>query len=110
MLGLLSLAGLPLTAGFAGQWALMQVLGSRDWLQAVVILAGALGVAIGVMRSLSTLLGPLQILLLEREERIMILLAALGLVAILVPALRPQVWLNTLNAAVAAFTAVPGGL
>lgn len=110
LLGLLSLAGLPLTAGFAGQWALMQVLGSRDWLQAVVILAGAIGVAIGVMRSLSTLLGPLQILLLEREERIMILLAALGLVAILVPALRPQVWLNTLSAAVAAFTAVPGGL
>ena len=110
LLGLLSLAGLPLTAGFAGQWALMQVLGSRDWLQAVVILAGALGLAIGVMRSLRTLLGPLHILLLEREERIMILLAAIGLVAILLPALRPQVWLNTLSAAVAAFTAVPGGL
>ena len=72
LLGLLSLAGLPLTAGFAGQWALMQVLGSRDWLQAVVILAGALGLTIGVMRSLRALLGPLQILLLEREERIMI--------------------------------------
>ena len=110
LLGLLSLAGLPLTAGFAGQWALMQVLGSRDWLQAVVILAGALGLAVGVMRSLSTLLGPLQNLLLEREERIMILLAAIGLIAILLPALRPQVWLDTLSAAVSAFTAAPGGL
>jgi hypothetical protein len=69
-----------------------------------------LGLAIGAMGSLRTLLGPLHILLLEREERIMILLAAIGLIAILLPALRPQVWLNTLSAAVAAFTAVPGGL
>ena len=110
LLGVLSLAGMPLTAGFAGQWALMQALGSRDWLQAVVVLAGALGLAVGVMRSLRALLGPLHNLLLEREERLMIVLAAAGLVAILLPALYPQVWLNTLSAAVAAFTAVPGGL
>ncbi len=68
LLGVLSLAGLPLTAGFAGHWALTQVLGSRD------------------------------------------VLAALGLVAILLPALRPQVWLSTLTAAVTAFAAAPGGL
>lgn len=110
LLGMLSLAGLPLTAGFAGQWALMQVLGSRDWLQAVVVLAGAIGLAIGVIRSLRALLGHLENLLLEREGRLMIVLAAVGLVAILLPALRPQVWLTTLNAAVTAFTAVPGGL
>jgi formate hydrogenlyase subunit 3/multisubunit Na+/H+ antiporter MnhD subunit len=110
LLGVLSLAGLPLTAGFAGQWALTQVLGSRDWLQAVVVLAGALGLAVGVVRSLRTLLGPLRNLLLEREGRLMIVLAALGLVAILLPALRPQVWLSTLTAAVTAFAAAPGGL
>lgn len=109
LLGVLSLAGLPLTAGFAGQWALMQALGSRDWLQAVVVLAGALGLAAGLIRSLSTLLGPLRNLLLEREEGIMIALAAAGLVAILLPALYPEVWLNTVSAAVAAFTAVPAG-
>jgi hypothetical protein len=62
------------------------------------------------MRSLRTLLGSLQNRLLEREERLMVLLAIVGLVAILLPALRPQVWLTTLSAAVAAFTTVPGGL
>jgi multicomponent Na+:H+ antiporter subunit D len=109
LLGVLSLAGMPLTAGFAGQWALMQALGSRDWLQAVIVLAGALGLAAGVIRSLSALLGPLRNLLLEREEQIMIALAALGLIAILLPALYPEVWLSSLSAAVAAFAGSPGG-
>lgn len=110
LLGVLSLAGLPLTAGFAGQWALMQALGSQDWLQAVVVLAGALGLAAGLIRSLSALLGPLHNLLLEREERIMIVLAAAGLAAILAPALYPEVWLDAISAAVAAFTVAPAGL
>lgn len=109
LLGVLSLAGMPLTAGFAGQWALMQALGSQDWLQAVIVLAGALGLAVGLIRSLSALLGPLNNLLLEREERIMIALAALGLAAILVPALYPEVWLKPLSAAVAAFAGAPAG-
>ena len=110
LLGMLSLAGMPLTAGFAGQWALMQALGSQDWLQAVVVLAGALGLAVGLIRALSALLGPLRNLLLEREERIMIGLAALGLAAILLPALFPTVWLNPLRSAVAAFAGLPAGL
>ncbi len=109
LFGVLSLAGMPLTAGFAGQWALMQALGSQDWLQAVIVLAGALGLAAGLIRSLSALLGPLGNLLLEREERIMIALAALGLAAILLPALYPEIWLNPLSAAVAAFAGSPGG-
>ena len=109
LLGVLSLAGMPLTAGFAGQWALMQALGSRDWLHAVIVLAGALGLAIGLIRSLSALLGPLRNLLLEREERIMIVLAAAGLAAILLPALYPTVWQNPLSAVVAAFAGAAGG-
>ncbi len=110
LLGVLSLAGVPLTAGFAGQWALMQVLGSRDWLQAVIVLAGALGLAVGLIRSLSALLGPLHNLLLEREERVMIVLAAAGLAAILLPALYPTVWQNPLSAVVAAFAGAVSGL
>jgi formate hydrogenlyase subunit 3/multisubunit Na+/H+ antiporter MnhD subunit len=108
LLGVLSLAGMPLTAGFAGQWALMQALGSTDWLQAVVVLAGALGLAAGLIRSLSALLGPLRNLLLEREERIMILLAGIGLLAILVPALYPTVWQDSLSAVVSAFAGSQG--
>ncbi|MCA9868930.1 MAG: hypothetical protein KDI03_06650 [Anaerolineae bacterium] len=109
LLGVLSLAGMPLTAGFASQWALMQVLGNRDWLQAVIILAGAVGLVVGVMRTVRVLLGPLTNRLLEREGRVLIFLALLGVLVVLLPALRPQVWRPILSAAVTAFTATAGG-
>ncbi|MEZ4770275.1 MAG: proton-conducting transporter membrane subunit [Caldilineales bacterium] len=108
LLGVLSLAGLPLTIGFASQWAMMQVLGNRDWLQAVVILAGAVGLIVGVMRSVRVLLGPLENRLLERENRVLIILAVAGVLVVLLPALRPQIWRPILTAAVAAFTSTPG--
>ncbi|MER2598376.1 MAG: proton-conducting transporter membrane subunit [Caldilineales bacterium] len=108
LIGLLSLAGMPLTAGFAGQWALLQALGSQDWLQAVVVLAGALGLIVGLIRALSALLGPLRNLLLQREERLMVWLAGVALLAVLLPALLPTVWLRPLSAAVAAFSAGSG--
>ena len=103
LLGVLSLAGLPLTIGFASQWALMQVLGNRDWLQAVVILAGAVGLVVGVMRSVRVLLGPLKNRLLEREERVLIFLAVIGVLVVLLPAIRPQIWRPILSAVVTAF-------
>lgn len=109
LLGGLSLAGLPLTAGFAGQWALVQALGSTDWLQAVIVLVGALGLAGGLLRSTRTLLGPLTNLLLERENQLMIVLAAVGLAAIVIPALFPSVWREILTAVVVAFSAAPTG-
>lgn len=106
ILGGLSLAGLPLTAGFAGQWTLVQTLGSQDWVPAVIVLAGALGVAVGLLRSQRVLLGRLDNLLLEREDFRIVILAGLGIAAIVVPALWPQVWREILSAAVEAFTAV----
>lgn len=110
LLGGLSLAGLPLTAGFAGQWALLQALGSRDWLLAALLLLGALGVVAGLARSQQVLLGHLENLLLEREERLMVIIAASGLVLIILPALWPQVWRGTITAAVTAFSSAAGGL
>jgi formate hydrogenlyase subunit 3/multisubunit Na+/H+ antiporter MnhD subunit len=109
LLGGLSLAGLPLTAGFAGQWALVQALGSTDWLQAAIVLVGALGLAVGFLRSQRVLLGRLDNLLLEREEPLLMLLAGLGVLAIIVPALWPSVWRDTLSAAVAAFSVTIAG-
>ena len=109
LLGVLSLAGLPLTIGFASQWALLQVLGNRDWLQAVVILAGAVGLVVGVMRSVRVLLGPLKNRLLEREDRLLIVLAVIGVLVVLLPAIRPQIWRPLLSAVVTAFASTPGG-
>lgn len=104
LLGSLSMAGLPLTVGFAGQWTLVQALGRQDWLRAVIVLGGALALAIGLLRSQRVLLGHLRNLLLEREEALMVALAALGLLAIIVPALWPEIWRDTLSAAVGAFS------
>ena len=56
LLGGLSLAGFPLTAGFVSRWALLRLLAGRAWWW-VPILAGA-GVAVGFLRGLSALLGP----------------------------------------------------
>ena len=87
----------------------MQALGSQDWLQAVIVLAGALGLAVGLIRSLSVLLGPLNNLLLEREERDHDALAALGWRR---SCCRPSTRRSggqPLSAAVAAFAVAPGG-
>jgi formate hydrogenlyase subunit 3/multisubunit Na+/H+ antiporter MnhD subunit len=109
LLGGLSLAGLPLTVGFAGQWALVQALGSQDWLQSVIVLVGALGLAGGFLRSQRVMLGRLDNLLVEREGRLMILLAGLGILILVWPALFPSVWRSILSAAVAAFSIPPAG-
>jgi formate hydrogenlyase subunit 3/multisubunit Na+/H+ antiporter MnhD subunit len=109
LLGGLALAGLPLTIGFAGQWALVQALGSQDWLQSVIVLVSALGLAGGFLRSQRVLLGQLENLLVEREGRLMALLAGLGILVVVWPALFPSVWRSILSAAVAAFTITPVG-
>jgi multicomponent Na+:H+ antiporter subunit D len=110
LLGGLSLAGLPLTAGFAGQWALLQALGSRDWVLAALLLLGALGLVAGLARSQQVLLGRLENLLLEREERLMVIIAGIGLALIILPALWPQLWRSTSTSALPAFSATAGGL
>jgi multicomponent Na+:H+ antiporter subunit D len=56
VLGGLSLAGMPLTAGFPSRWAIYRLFSSPD-LALVLLLSGA-GVALGYLRGLSTLLSP----------------------------------------------------
>ncbi len=56
LIGGLSTAGLPVSAGFAGRWALYRVLGLSDLASVVTMMMGSLGVMIGVWRALSALL------------------------------------------------------
>jgi multicomponent Na+:H+ antiporter subunit D len=56
VLGGLSLAGMPLTAGFPSRWAIYRLLPAPD-LALAMLLSGA-GVAFGYLRGLSTLLDP----------------------------------------------------
>ncbi len=55
--GAVSLAGLPVSAGFAGRWAIYRALGPSLLPAALIMIGGGFGLMIGVWRSLSVLLG-----------------------------------------------------
>lgn len=54
--GGVSLAGLPVSAGFAGRWALYRSLGAAQLTSALIMMGGSVGLMTGVWRSLSVLL------------------------------------------------------
>ncbi|MFW6115563.1 MAG: proton-conducting transporter membrane subunit [Chloroflexota bacterium] len=56
LIGALSLAGVPVTAGFAGRWALYRALAPTDLGAVLLMMLATLGVMIGVWRALSVLL------------------------------------------------------
>jgi formate hydrogenlyase subunit 3/multisubunit Na+/H+ antiporter MnhD subunit len=61
LVGMLSLAGLPMTAGFPGRWGAIQILGREEFLPAIILITGIiLAVATG-MRWMT--------LLLDRPDR-----------------------------------------
>lgn len=61
------LAGLPLTAQFASRWALLQLVTEADPRWTILLIAGALGVTIGVARAGQAAFGELSGSPVERE-------------------------------------------
>lgn len=90
VLGGLSLAGMPLTAGFPSRWAIYRLLPATDFALAM-LLSGA-GVAFGYLRGLSTLLGPSTESKVKREPLIVSLMILAMIILCLVMGLHPQ-WL-----------------
>ena len=90
VLGGLSLAGMPLTAGFPGRWAVYRLL-SAPGLALAMLLSGA-GVALGYLRGLSALLSPSTESKVKREPFIASLVILGMVVLCLGLGLRPQ-WL-----------------
>ncbi len=90
VLGGLSLAGMPLTAGFPSRWAIYRLLSAPD-LALVMLLSGA-GVAFGYLRGLSILLAPSPESNVKREPIIASLMILAMIVLCLGLGLRPQ-WL-----------------
>jgi formate hydrogenlyase subunit 3/multisubunit Na+/H+ antiporter MnhD subunit len=90
ILGGLSLAGMPLTAGFPGRWTIYRLLSAPD-LALVLLLSGA-GVAFGYLRGLSTLLKPSTEPTVKREPLIASLIILGMIILCLWLGLRPQ-WL-----------------
>jgi formate hydrogenlyase subunit 3/multisubunit Na+/H+ antiporter MnhD subunit len=101
--GAFSLAGVPLTPGFAGRWAILDMAGAvSTWLAAALLLFAVAGVA-GLLRWLITWFdaNP-QAGFLGRSRLVTILVALILLGAILV-ALRPGPLLNAATSLAALF-------
>ncbi|MBL7183650.1 MAG: hypothetical protein ISS50_04280 [Anaerolineae bacterium] len=90
VLGGLSLAGMPLTAGFPSRWAIYRLLSAPN-LPLAMLLSGA-GVALGYLRGLSTLLGPSTEPKVKREPFVASLIILGMIILCLWLGLRPQ-WL-----------------
>ena len=101
VLGGLSLAGMPLTAGFPSRWAIYRLFSSPD-LALAVLLSGA-GVAFGYLRGLSDLLGPSTEPGVKREPFIASLIILGMIVFCLWLGLRPQWLLPAIQRAVGGF-------
>jgi formate hydrogenlyase subunit 3/multisubunit Na+/H+ antiporter MnhD subunit len=61
LIGMLSIAGFPLTAGFPSRWALLSTLTPSDPIAGGAILAGLFFIGAAVVRWASTLLSPSQV-------------------------------------------------
>lgn len=95
LIGLLSLAGFPLTAGFPGRWALLSLLAQIHPTAAVLLLLGTVSVSFVCARGLSTMLEPVEggaTWSLPPLSRASAALYALGVSVILVLGVFPQ-WL-----------------
>jgi len=102
VLGGLSLAGMPLTAGFPSRWAIFRLLSSPN-LALALLLSGA-GVALGYLRGLSTLLSPSSELKVKREPFIASLIILAMIILCLWLGFRPQWLLPSIQRVVGSFS------
>ncbi len=108
--GLLSLAGFPLTAGFAGRWALIRLLAQTHPTGAIMLLLGLASVSLVVVRGLAALLSPrgaepegLSPAAVQEKPGTMVAYG-LGVVIVLVLGAFPQWILPAVTQAAAVFT------
>jgi multicomponent Na+:H+ antiporter subunit D len=93
LLGGLGLAGFPLSAGFTGHWAALQLIAENDWLPAAIVLLASGGAIFSFIRLARELFGPLQNRYLPREGVAGALLAILVLLLSVSLAVAPQ-WID----------------
>jgi hypothetical protein len=93
LLGGLGLAGFPLSAGFTGHWAALQLLAEGDWLPAALVLLASGGAIFSFIRLARDMYGPLANRQLAREGLSGALFALLVLLVSVGLAVAPQ-WLD----------------
>lgn len=104
LLGGLGLAGFPLSAGFTGHWAALQIVAEMDWQPAAVVLLASGGAIFGYIRLARVLYGPLVNRYLLREQPINVGLAVVVLLLSVGLAVAPQLMDAPISRALLAFT------
>ena len=104
LLGGLGLAGFPLSAGFTGHWAALQIVAETDWRPAAVVLLASGGAILGFIRLARVMYGPLLNRSVLRERPVNIALAILMLLLSVSLAIAPQILDGPLSQALLAFS------
>lgn len=104
LLGGLGLAGFPLSAGFTGHWAALQIVAESDWRPAAVVLLASGAAIFGYIRLARVLFGPLTNRFLTRERPVMIGLAVVVLLLSVSLAVAPQLMDAPIARALQAFS------
>jgi len=90
LLGGLGLVGFPLSAGFTGHWAALQIVAEADWQPAAVVLIASGGAIFSYVRLARILFGPLTNRFILRERPLSAVVAAAFLLLSISLALAPQ--------------------
>ncbi len=104
LLGGLGLVGFPLSAGFTGHWAAIQMIAETDWRQAALVLLASGGAIFGYIRLARLLFGPLTNRYLRREQSMSAGFAIVVLLLSISLAVAPQLLNMPINRALVAFT------
>ena len=102
MIGGLALAGFPFTAGFPTHWAAGRSLAANHWEWALLLLASSLGIAIGLLRGLTSALGSAPIDAKIRQPVVASIMVLALTVVVIVLGLYPQLFLGPVGSAVEA--------
>jgi len=90
LVGALGLVGFPLSAGFAGHWAALQLVAASDWRPAASVLIASGTAILALVRMARMLYGTLADPLLPRERPVGIATAVVMLILSMILALAPQ--------------------
>ncbi len=103
LLGGLGLVGFPLSAGFSGHWAALQIIAASDWRSAVAVLIASSAAVFALIRMARMLYGPLTNRFLPREQTFSVIMALGVLLLSLGLALAPQLLNVPVSRAILAF-------
>jgi hypothetical protein len=104
LLGGLGLTGFPLSAGFTGHWAALQIVAETDWRLAAAVLIASGGAIFGFIRMARILFGPALAPQYLRERPISAVMALIAILLSASLALAPQLMDGPISRALVAFS------